>query len=380
MAVQREWFDRDYYKDLGVSKNATDKEITKAYRKLAKQFHPDANRGNAEAEDRFKEVSAAYDVLGDAAKRKEYDQVRSMGAPGAAFGAAGGNPFANADFSQAGSAGGGFRFEDLGDLFGGLFNRGGSAGKRPSGAQSGDDLETDLRLGFLDAINGVTTTVRLATDVECGTCHGSGAKPGTSPVPCSTCGGRGVLDDNQGVFSFSRPCSACGGLGRRIESPCPTCRGRGAVQGHREVKVRIPAGVADGQRIRLKGKGGAGIGGGPPGDLYVRVHVTSHPVFGRKGADLTVAVPVTYAELVLGAAISVPTLGDPVTVKVAAGTRSGQVLRVRGKGVPKDPPGDLLVTVELHVPKELSKEQRKAVEALSRAEDGEALRKHLGAP
>lgn len=377
MAAQREWFERDYYKVLDVSKSATDKEITRAYRKLAKKYHPDANPGNAKAEERFKDVSAAYDVLGDTVKRKEYDEVRELAASGVGYGGGVGNPFAGGGTSDAS----GFRFEDIGDLFGGLFGRSRSSGTaaRGTGPQRGDDLQTELHLSFLDAVNGVTTSVNVTSDAPCATCHGSGAEPGSTPVSCPTCGGRGVLDDNQGVFSFSRPCTDCGGTGRRIERPCKTCRGSGVQRRSRQVKVRIPAGVNNGQHIRLKGRGGAGRNGGPHGDLYVTVHVGPHPVFGRKGKDLTVTVPVTYPEAVLGSVVKVPTLTMPVTVKVSPGTKSGRVLRVRGRGVSmKDGVGDLLVTVEIAVPEHPGPDERDAIEALAHTTNGRALRAHLG--
>lgn len=377
MAAQREWFEKDYYQVLGVSKSASDKEITKAYRKLAKQYHPDANPGDKAAEERFKDVSAAYDVLGDAAKRKEYDDVRSMAASGmGGFGGAGGNPFgAGGPGGQAGN----FNFEDLGDLFGGLFGRGGRRGGGSTGGpQRGQDLQTQLHLSFLDAVNGVETSVNVTSDAACATCAGTGAEPGTVPVVCPTCHGRGVTDDNQGVFSFSRPCQVCGGSGRKIEKPCVTCKGSGVQRRQRKVKVRIPPGVKDGQTIRLKERGGAGRNGGPAGDLFVQVQVASDKLFGRKGNDLTLVVPVTYPELVLGANITVPTLTAPVTVKVPAGTKSGRVLRVKGKGAPaKSGSGDLLVTIELADPKYLSKEEKQVVETLARVSDGTKVRDHL---
>jgi molecular chaperone DnaJ len=373
MAPQREWFEKDYYKVLGVPETATAKEITRAYRKLARQFHPDANPNDPGAEERFKDVSAAYDVLGDDAKRKEYDEVRRMGPAAAGFG---------------GAPGGGFSFRaedlgDLGDLFGGLFGRGRSRGgpraSRGTGPQRGADLETALTLAFTEAVHGITTTVHVTSDAACDTCHGSGAEPGTVPQVCPVCGGRGVLDENQGVFSFSHPCTNCGGTGRIVTDPCHTCGGSGVVRKNREVKVRIPAGVDDGQRIKLKGRGAAGRNGGPPGDLYVQVQVQPHPLFGRDGTNLTLTVPITFAEAALGAAITVPTLdGDPVTIKIPAGTRSGRTFRVRGRGAAKkDRHGDLLVTVEVTVPTKLNPEERRAVEALAAAAS-ESPRAHLG--
>ena len=373
MAPQREWFEKDYYKVLGVSDTATAKEIGRAYRKLAKQYHPDANPGS---EEKFKEVSAAYDVLGDEAKRKEYDEVRRLGPAGNIFGAPGGG----------GGFTGGFRVDDLGDLIGNIFGRGAgrargagrSAGAGTFGPQRGQDLEATLHLSFMDAVNGITTTVNVTSEVACRTCGGSGAAPGTAPATCPVCGGRGVVSENQGLFSFSQPCQACAGSGTRIETPCPTCHGAGVEYAAREVKVRIPAGVEDGQRIRVKGRGGAGRGGGPAGNLYVVVHVGRHPIFGRRGKDLTLTVPVTFPEAALGTTLSVPTLERPVTLKVPAGTKSGRVLRVRGRGVPASSgAGDLLVTVEVAVPSTLTEAEREAVEVLGDLMKGEPLRDHL---
>jgi molecular chaperone DnaJ len=374
MAPQREWFEKDYYRVLGVSDSASQKEIKSAYRKLSRQYHPDTNAGDPASEERFKEVSAAYDVVGDAAKRKEYDEVRRLGPAAAGFpGGAPGGP-------------GGFRFEDLGDLgdvLGGLFGRGRRRGGGPGGGTGphrGADLEAELHLGFEDAVNGVTTAVHLTSETTCSTCSGTGAKPGTLPHTCANCGGRGVLDDNQGLFSFSTPCPVCAGRGYTIDEPCPTCHGSGVEHRPREVKVRIPAGVSDGQRIRLKGRGGPGRNGGPPGDLFVIARVSSHPVFGRKGKDLTVAVPITFPEAALGADIKVPTLaGEPVTLRVPPGTRSGRTFRVKGKGVPSGKgTGDLLATVEVAVPTTLSAAEKKAIEAFAAAGDGSSPREHLG--
>jgi molecular chaperone DnaJ len=372
MAPQREWFEKDYYRVLGVSETASAKELKSAYRKLSRQYHPDNNAGDAASEERFKEVSAAYDVVGDPEKRKEYDEVRRLGPASAGFpGGGGGNA-------------GGFQFQDggdLGDLFGNLFGGGGRrGGARGGGPHRGQDLETDLHLTFEDAAAGVTTSVHLSGDAPCHTCHGSGAKPGTSPRTCGNCGGSGVVSDNQGLFSFSSPCPVCGGRGSLIDDPCPTCRGTGVERRSREVKVRIPAGVDDEQRIRVKGRGGPGRNGGPAGDLYVVVRVSPHPLFQRKGRDLTLTVPITFAEAALGADITVPTLDDaPVTLRIPPGTRSGRTFRVKGRGVggPKGA-GDLLVTVEVAVPSKLSSAERKAVEDLQAASDGESPRAHLG--
>src|SRR3954453_13503061 len=370
MAAQREWFEKDYYAVLGVPETATAKEIKSAYRKLSRQYHPDTNSGDASAEERFKEISAAYDVIGDETKRKEYDDARRMGPMAGGFGGPGGYTFTTDNLG------------DLGDLFGNLFNRGRAPGGRrePRGAgpQRGADLETEVQLSFLGAVQGVTTTVNLTSDVACHTCHGTGAKPGTTPHTCPRCGGRGVLDENQGFFSFSQVCPECGGTGSVVDEPCPTCRGTGAERRARQVKVRIPAGVSDGQRIRLKGRGAPGRHGGPNGDLYVIARVEPHPIFGRKDDNVTINVPITFSEAALGADVKVPTLdGPPVTIKVPPGTRSGRTFRVRGRGVPKQKgAGDLLVTVDVAVPAKLSAEERKAIEALAAATT-ESPRAHL---
>jgi molecular chaperone DnaJ len=373
--AQREWFERDYYKVLGVPSSASKDEIRKAYRKLSKELHPDSGGD----EERFKEVSAAYDVLGDEGKRKEYDDVRRLGPVGNPFG--GGNPFAGfgGGAGGAGAGPGGFRVDDITDLLGGVFNRGrgGSRGQRATGPRKGDDLEAELHLTFEDAVNGVETTVNVTSDAACTTCGGTGAAPGTSPVICSTCGGRGVRDENQGLFSFSQPCRDCKGTGMRVETPCKDCRGSGIVHRPRQVKVRIPAGVLDGQRIRLKGRGAVGANGGSSGDLFVTVRVGGHRLFGRKGKDLTLTVPITYPEAVLGATVTVPTLEAPVTLRIPAGTPTGKTFRVRGRGAPVSGGfGDLLVTVEVAVPAKVTDAEREAIEVLATTLT-ESPRKHL---
>jgi molecular chaperone DnaJ len=385
VAPQREWFEKDYYDVLGVSKDASEKEITRAYRKLAKQYHPDANQGNAAAEERFKEVSGAYDVLGDTAKRKEYDDVRQMVASGVGGPGGFGGPGGPGGFGGPGGYGGSVNFEDIGgfgDLLGNLFGRGGTrrGGRNaPRGPRRGLDLEAELHLDFLEAVHGVTTTVSFTADAVCSTCGGSGAKPGTAPEQCTECGGVGMIARNQGPFSVSEVCPNCGGTGQIIKERCPTCKGHGVEVRPRDVKVRIPAGVDDGQRIRVKGRGGAGSNGGPPGDLYVVVRVQPHPIFGRKGQDLTLHLPITFAEAALGAQVKVPTLDEPVTVKVGAGTPSGKTVRVRGRGIPKPKGGngDLLVTFDVTVPTELEDQAREAVEALAQALPSNP-RAHLG--
>jgi molecular chaperone DnaJ len=367
MAPQREWFEKNYYEVLGVPESAPHKDLTKAYRKLARQFHPDANPGNSAAEERFKDISAAYDVLGDEAKRKEYDEVRRLGPMGGGFGGPG----------RPGGAGGpgGVRFDvggaDLGDLLGNMF--GGSGPGRGRGARAGSgvgpqrgaDLEAALTLDFVDAAHGITTSLHLTTDAQCSTCNGSGAKPGSAVNTCGVCRGRGAVDDNQGFFAFSSPCRACNGNGVIVESPCGTCRGSGVEKRPREVKVRIPAGVTDGQRIRLKERGGPGRKGGPAGDLFVECRVRPHAVFGRDGDNLTVRVPVTFGELALGSEVEVPTLeGQRVVLRLKAGTQTGSRHRIKGRGIENGKHhGDLIVTVDVVVPKHLNDAERVALEA-----------------
>jgi molecular chaperone DnaJ len=371
VAAQREWFETDYYKVLGVPQSAEEKEITRAYRKLAKQFHPDANPGS---EERFKEISAAYEVLGDSTKRKEYDEVRRHGPLG---GFAGGG--------QGGTGGFNFRVEDLSDLFGGIFNGGGTSGARSRrrqgggpGPQRGADVDAELHLSFQEAVDGVVTTVNVATALTCHVCAGSGSRPGTMPVVCPTCNGAGTVNDNQGLFSLSSPCPECGGRGTKIVDPCPNCHGTGRERKDRAVKVRIPAGVDDGQRIRAKGRGEPGRNGGPAGDLYVVVRVAPHPLLGRKGLNLTLTAPITYSEATLGADITVPSLDKPVTVRIPAGTKSGRTFRVRSRGLHQGGKhGDLLVTVDVDVPTSLSDGERAAIEALAAAST-RSPRAHLG--
>jgi molecular chaperone DnaJ len=377
--IRREWFEKDYYQALGVPKNAAPAEIKKSYRKLAQRYHPDANQGNKEAEERFKEISAAYDVLGDEEKRKQYDQVRDMAASGfGGFGAPGG---------PGGGTGGRVRVEgfpfgesagdpDLGGLFD-LFT--GGAGGRPRRQARGSDLETEARISFEEAMAGTTVPLRIQGPAPCETCAGSGAEPGTSPLTCPECGGTGMVAANQGFFSISRSCPRCGGTGRLIEHPCRTCRGTGSVRRSREFSVRIPPGVKDGARIKLSGRGEPGPPGSRAGDLFVRVRVAPHGIFRRKDADLILDLPVTYAEAALGANVQVPTLNGEVTLKIPAGTTAGRTFRVRGKGVPKAKggAGDLLVTVQVDVPAKLSKEERDLLRKLQEVQK-ESPRRRLG--
>jgi len=354
----------ELYKTLGVSKKATDEEIKKAYRKLAREYHPDRNPGDAEAEEKFKEISAAHDVLSDPEKRKEYDQG---GAPFGGFGGGGQAPYG----PGAGQAGGFGNF-DFGDILGSVFNRGGGRGPQPQQVR-GRDLETEVQLSFDQAINGTQVSVTVPKSSRCTTCHGSGAKPGTAPTTCPRCEGRGVESQGQGLFSISQPCPQCGGAGQVIEHPCPTCGGSGLTQQNKRYKVNIPAGVKDGSRIRLAGKGEDGPRGGPPGDLYVTTRVQPSPVFERlDDGNLEVTVPISIPEALRGGTIEVPTLEGTKKIKIAPGTKHGTLQRLRGEGPPKKGGGrgDIRYRLEIAVPKDLSEEQRKAVDELAETLNG----------
>lgn len=379
--TQSDWAGKNYYADLGVSSSASAEEIKKAYRKLARENHPDAKPGDKAAEDRFKKAAEAYDVLGDEKQRKEYDQLKAMLGSGgfSGFGRGGGSGFpggfrqAQEDFDVSdlfGGGPGGGSAEDggLGDIFGGLFNRSGGARgtARPS---RGADVETEITLDFAEAAKGTTIPLQLTGDAPCNVCHGSGSKSG-NPSVCGECSGSGFTSETRGAFGFSAPCSGCGGSGQVITDPCTHCSGRGTVNRTRSITVRIPAGVIDGQKVRLAGQGEAGPNGKPAGDLFVTVHVREDKVFARSGDDLEVTVPVSFAELALGDTITVPTLDAPVRVKVPAGTPDGRTLRVRGRGVPKrgGAAGDLLVTVEVKVPKNLDAAATSALRTYAQAE------------
>ncbi|MFP8886445.1 MULTISPECIES: molecular chaperone DnaJ [Streptomyces] len=384
----KDFVEKDYYKVLGVPKDATEAEIKKAYRKLAREFHPDANKGDARAEERFKEVSEAHDVLGDPKRRKEYDEARALfGAGGFRAGPGAGGPggfnFDLGDLfggAQGGGAPGAGGFGGgLGDVFGGLFGRGGGAGTRTQ-PRRGQDVESEVTLSFTEAVDGATVPLRMSSSAACKACAGTGDKNGT-PRVCPTCVGTGqVSRGGGGGFSLTDPCVDCKGRGLIAQDPCEVCKGSGRATSSRTMQVRIPAGVSDGQRIRLRGKGAPGERGGPNGDLYVVVHVESHPVFGRKGDNLTVTVPVTFTEAALGGEIKVPTLGGPpVTLRLPAGTPGGRTMRARGKGaVRKDGTrGDLLVTIEVTVPRELSDKARDLLESYRDATAGEDPRAAL---
>ncbi|MER6517314.1 molecular chaperone DnaJ [Streptomyces sp. NPDC001553] len=386
----KDFVEKDYYKVLGVPKDATEAEIKKAYRKLAREFHPDANKGDASAEERFKEISEANDILGDAKKRKEYDEARALfGNGGFRPGPGGGGGSFNFDLGDlfggqpqgGGGAAGGFG-GGLGDVFGGLFNRGGAGpGTGPrTQPRRGQDIESEVTLSFTEAVDGATVPLRMSSQSPCKACSGTGDKNGT-PRVCPTCVGTGqVSRGSGGGFSLTDPCADCKGRGLIAETPCDICKGSGRARSSRTMQVRIPAGVSDGQRIRLRGKGAPGERGGPGGDLYVVVHVDGHPVFGRRDDNLTVTVPVTFAEAALGADIKVPTLGGPpVTLKLPPGTPNGRTMRARGKGaVRKDGTrGDLLVTVEVEVPSELSDKAREALEIFRDATESQDPRAAL---
>ncbi|MDP9319350.1 MAG: molecular chaperone DnaJ [Actinomycetota bacterium] len=354
-----DWVEKDFYQVLGVSKEATADEIKKAYRKLARANHPDSNPGNTAAEDRFKSISEAYSVLSDPQHRKEYDEQRAL--------------FSSGRFRGPRGAGGGYDFGDvftgsrsgsLNDLFGGIFG----GGRTRSAPRRGQDVETETSLTFEQSIEGQTVSLRLSSDEACPSCAGTGARAGTVPRVCPNCEGSGMQTSSDGgVFSMTEPCRECLGRGLVVDDPCPVCHGSGRGVSNRVISARIPAGVKDGQRIRLRGKGGPGEHGGPDGDLYILVHVSPHRLFGRKGDNLTLAVPVRFDEAALGASISVPTIdGRPVTLKIPAGTPNGRTFRVKGRGAPgrNGVNGDLLVTVELETPASLDDASRAAVEAL----------------
>jgi molecular chaperone DnaJ len=365
----------DLYKVLGVSKKASDEEIKKAYRKLARKYHPDRNQGDAAAEEKFKQVQGAYDTLADPQKREQYDAGGMFAGFGGGPGGPGGRPFGGAP-----GGAGGFGGADFGDILSNIFGRGGGGRAQPQ-QQRGNDLETELSLSFDQAVRGAQVSVTVPKAERCATCHGSGAKPGTAPVTCPRCEGRGIDAQSQGFFSISQPCPQCGGAGQIVEDPCPSCGGSGLTRQTKRYKVKIPAGVRDGARIRLAGKGEAGPRGGPPGDLYVITRVQPSPVFRRlDGGNLEVTVPITIAEALRGATIEVPTLDGTKRIKVPAGTRHGTIQRLRGEGPPKprgSGRGDIRYRLEIEVPDELSEEQRKIVDELAESMNGADPRAEL---
>ena len=373
-----DWVEKDFYKVLGVTKDASADDIKRAYRKLARLNHPDSNAGDNAAEERFKSISEAYSVLSDPEKRKTYDEQRALfGSGGFRFPrggtGTGGTTFDLGDLFGQGNGG-------LGDILGGIFTGG---GRTRSSAQPrrGADVEAEVTISFDQAVDGVTVPLRMTSDAACPACSGTGARSGTLPKVCPTCQGTGMQATSQGgVFAMTEPCRDCRGRGLIVEDPCPVCHGSGRGTSSRTMRVRIPAGVSDGQRIRLRGKGAAGERGGPAGDLYVTVHVEPHPLFGRSGHNLTLTVPVTFEEAALGAEVKVPTLGGaPVTVRIPPGAPNGRTFRVRGRGIPRrdGTRGDPLVTVDVVVPKQLDDSARDALLAYRDAAGAEDPRASL---
>ncbi|MBA4607746.1 molecular chaperone DnaJ [Aeromicrobium sp. Marseille-Q0843] len=368
MSAPTDWATKDFYAVLGVKKDASADEIKKAYRKLARDNHPDSNPGNTQAEERFKAISEAYGVVGNAEKRKQYDEQRSL------FGQFKGG------FPPGGGGGsypnGGVDF-DLSDILGGIFGGGARGGRRRAPQpRRGDDLETEATITFRQAVEGVTLPLRLTSDEPCTMCHGTGAKPGTVPKVCGNCQGSGMQTSaSGGVFAMTEPCAQCRGRGLIVEHPCEVCTGTGRAPSSRTINVKVPAGVKDGQRIKIRGKGAKGDTGAPAGDLFLLVHVEGDERFGRKGDDLTVTVPLPFDDAVLGGEVSAPTIDGPsVKLKVPPGTPNGRTFRARGKGGTRrdGSRGDLLITVEVQVPHEPSPDERAAVEAFRAARTGSA--------
>ena len=355
---------KDPYRVLGVEKKASSEDIKKAYRKLARQYHPDRNPGDSAAEEKFKEVQAAYDVLGDPEKRKQYDS--------------GGGIFGGFDPRNMGGqgAGGGFGVGGIGDILSDLFGGGGgtTTGRGvPNRPERGRDLETEVHISFEQAMEGAQVPVTVPVSAPCPTCGGTGAKPGTQPQVCSRCQGRGIESQGQGLFSISQPCSKCGGTGTEIKDPCQTCHGTGQTRQVKKYRVNIPAGVRDGSRVRLAGKGEAGRRGGPTGDLYAITRVTDSPIFKRKGENLEVDVPITIVEAIRGATVEVPTLSGSKRIRVPAGTQHGTVQRLRGEGPPKlgnKGRGDIHYRFSIDVPSSLNKKQKQAVDELAEVMNG----------
>jgi len=375
---------KDYYKTLGVSKGASKDEIKKAYRKLAHQYHPDKNPNNKEAEDRFKEIAEAYEVLSDDKKRQEYDTGGPFfGGQGGYGPPPGGGRYQAYDFGGFPGGAQGFNFSgdigDLGDIFN-LFGGGPQGGRAGRQGQKGSDVELTVNMSFDDALKGAYIPVTMTRDVTCDVCKGLGSAPGTLPQTCPTCGGRGTVAESQGLFGLSRTCPECMGRGQVIPNPCSKCGGAGFVRTPRKSRVRIPAGVKDGSRIKFKGKGEPGAGGGPPGDLYVVTRVEKHPYLGRRDSNITLELPVSYAEAALGTQVEVPTTDGRVKLKIPAGTQSGRTFRLKGKGAPRlkgKGQGDMLVTVRVVVPEKVKKEQREIIEKLGELEPAAGLREHL---
>ena len=381
---RNDWATKDFYQVLGIAQDASAADVKKAYRKLARENHPDSNPGNDVKHEKFKAIAEAYDVVGDEAKRAKYDEFRSLqsrGGFGPGMGGGGGFP----------GGGGGFNLDDLlrerggggglGDMFGDLFGGGQRTRTQQARPRRGADVESTATIGFTDALDGVTVSLRLTSDAACPTCQGTGGKPGTRPHICPQCEGAGfVVSGTGGAFSINETCPACGGRQLVYDEACPTCHGSGRGTSARAIQARIPAGVKDGAKIRLKGKGAPGEQGGPPGDLFVTVKVSPHRVFGRSGDNITLDVPVAFDEAALGGEVKIPTLdGPPVTLKLPPGTPNGRTFRVRGKGATKrdGSKGDLLATVQVQVPATLDQTAREALEAYRAAMAGTPLRAGL---
>ena len=352
---------RDYYEVLEIHRNASENEIKKAYRKQAIQFHPDKNPGDKAAEDRFKECSEAYEVLSDPEKRAQFDQ------------------FGHAAFGSGGFSGGGFGF-GASSPFGDIFGAGGGAGRQRGRGRRGDDLQYTLDISFEEAAKGVETKIELPYAKRCGSCNGSGAKPGTDPKTCPTCRGAGQVRFQQGFFSVSRTCSHCNGEGRIVDSPCSTCRGTGSVKDSKALSVKVPPGVETGNRLKLANEGGQGLKGAANGDLYVLINVREHPLFTREGNDVLCEIPISFTQAALGCEIEIPTLEGKISMKVPEGTQSGKVFRLRGKGIPVLQGygrGDQLVIVRAETPTNLNRHQRDLLEGFARisGEDAHPMRK-----
>lgn len=374
--IRPDWVNKDFYKVLGVAKDADESTIKKAYRKLARENHPDSNPDNAAKAEKFKEISEAHEVIGNPEKRKKYDEVRAYGGGGFGRGGGQGGFDLNDLFGQGRASSGGF-----GDMFGDMFGQGGPRARRTARPSKGQDFETTTSISFADSLAGTTISLKLASESACATCQGTGGKPGTRPHVCSRCEGAGYVNvPSGGGFSMNETCPLCHGRQLVYDENCPSCHGSGRATSDRTVQARIPAGVRDGARIRLKGKGGAGENGGPKGDLFVTVAVSPDRLFARKGDDLLIEVPLRFDEAALGAEVKVPTHGGaPVTLKVPAGTQSGQTFRVRGKGVTKKDgtKGNLLASVVVQVPKNLDETTRAAVETYRTAMAGVDVRAGL---
>src|SRR5256885_870434 len=357
------------YDTLGVAKGASADEVKKAYRKLARQYHPDKNPGDERAEERFKEIQQAYGVLSDPEKRKQYDQG------GGIFG--GFDPGAFRTGGGAGAPG----FGGIGDILSDLFGGGAPGGARRPGPERGRDLETEVHISFEQAMEGAQVPVNVQVPAACPTCRGTGAKPGTTPQVCPRCQGRGIESQGQGLFSISQPCSLCGGTGTQITDPCPTCGGRGQTMQVKRYRANIPAGVKEGTRVRLAGKGEPGRRGGPSGDLYVITRVGDSPVFRRKGDNLEVDVPITIPEAIRGATVEVPTLSGTKRIRVPAGTQHGTVQRLRGEGPAKlsgKGRGDIHYRLTIDVPRSLNTEQQKAVDDMASVMNGNPRERLFG--